>query len=100
MFAHTQSLNSIMKKILLFWLPVLFLGSAALGQVQKGHADSALMPVLSPHYQDELTFDKSTNHDLWNSQHGFHASFGSEDALYFRAEAPELKETYFWLGAD
>src|SRR6185312_8869100 len=67
-------------------------------QVQKGQVDSALLPRLSPHYQDEFTYDKSTNPALWNSQQGVHVSFGSEDELYFRTEAPQLKESSTWSG--
>ncbi|WP_426671880.1 glycoside hydrolase domain-containing protein [Mucilaginibacter sp. McL0603] len=87
-----------MKKILLFLLSVLLPVAASLAQSIKGQVDSALMPVLNPHYQDEFTFDKPVNPALWNLQHGFHVSFGSEDALYFRVEAPQLKETYSWTG--
>jgi hypothetical protein len=53
-------------------------------------------PGLSPHYQAEYTLDKSTNPALWNSQNGLHAVFGSTDDLYFRTEAPQLKENLSW----
>jgi len=88
-----------MKKILLLLLSALLFESGALAQKQKGQVDSALMPVLSPHYQDEFTLDKPTNPAAWSSQQGFHVSFGSEDALYFRAEAPQLNEIYSWTGS-
>lgn len=79
-------------------LPALFLGGSALAQLQKGQVDSALMPRLSQHYLDEFTFDKPSEPARWNSEHGFHISFGSEDELYFRAEVPQLKETKSWTG--
>ncbi len=87
-----------MKKVLLFVLSSLFFVANVLAQVYKGQIDSSLMPVLHYHYQDELTFDKSTNPAAWNSQQGPHASFGSEDELYYRTEVPKLKEAYSWDG--
>jgi len=88
-----------MRKTTLIFLSMqlLFAGLAS-AQVYKGQIDSSLMPVLSPHYQDEFTFDKSTNQAQWNSQKGLHVGFGSTDALYFRTEVPEVKETLSWSG--
>ncbi|MBS1531238.1 MAG: DUF4091 domain-containing protein [Bacteroidetes bacterium] len=60
--------------------------------------DSALMPALSPHYQDEFTFDKPVNPALWNSVQAAHVSFGSENDLYFRTEVPPLQESSSWTG--
>src|SRR6185312_7911155 len=72
----------------------------ASAQVYQGQIDSSLLPLLSPHYQAEYTFDKSTHETRWNSQKGFHAGFGSTDALYFRTEVPELqKESQIWYAA-
>lgn len=87
-----------MKKVLLLILFALFWESFALAQRHKGEVDSSQMPVLNPHYQDEFTFDKPTNPTAWNSQQGMHVSFGSTDELYFRTEAPQIKETYSWNG--
>jgi hypothetical protein len=87
-----------MKKIILFLLPALVSGSFAWAQAQKGQVDSALLPVLSPHYQDEFTLDKPTDPAAWNTQQGFHAGFGSENDLYFRTEAPQLKGSNSWWG--
>ncbi|HEX3384082.1 MAG TPA: hypothetical protein VHS53_02780, partial [Mucilaginibacter sp.] len=70
----------------------------AFAQEQRGRVDSASLPVLSQHYQDEFTLDKPTDPAAWNSQQGFHASFSSEDDLYFRTEVPQLKETSSWSG--
>ncbi|HWD89349.1 MAG TPA: glycoside hydrolase domain-containing protein [Mucilaginibacter sp.] len=85
-----------MKRFLLLLLPALFCMQAAFAQEQRGRVDSASLPVLSPHYQDEFTLDKPTDPAAWNSQQGFRASFGSEDELYFRTEVPQLKETSSW----
>ena len=87
-----------MKRVLLLLFQALFFISGAFAQTYKGQVDSSLMPVLNYHYQDELTFDKSTNPAAWNSQQGPHVSFGSEDELYFRTEAPQLKEAHSWEG--
>lgn len=87
------------KAILIILLMQLLFSGVALAQVYQGQVDSSLMPKLSPHYQDEYTFDQSTNPALWNSQKGLHVGFGSTDALYFRAEVPDMKkETLSWSG--
>jgi len=87
-----------MRKLLFITLSIQFIAGAALAQVYKGQVDSTLLPGLSPHYQDEFTFDKCTNPALWNSQKGLHVGFGSTDALYFRTEVPEMKEELSWSG--
>ena len=81
-----------MRKLLFITLSIQLIAGAVLAQVYKGQVDSTLLPGLSPHYQDEFTFDKCTNPTLWNSQKGLHVGFGSTDALYFRTEVPEMKE--------
>ncbi|HWZ16435.1 MAG TPA: glycoside hydrolase domain-containing protein [Mucilaginibacter sp.] len=79
-------------------MQLLFTG-VALAQVYQGQIDASLMPSLSPHYQAEYTFDRSTNPARWNSQKGMHAGFGSSDALYFRTEVPDVqKEAQSWSG--
>ena len=88
----------MIKNLLFLILFILFLGNHAFTQEPKGRVDSALMQVLTPHYQEEFTFDKSTDPALWNSEQGFHISFGSENDLYFRAEVPQLKEASSWAG--
>ena len=83
--------------MIILLMQLLFAG-VALAQVYQGQIDSSLMPALSPHYQAEYTLDKSTNPARWNSQKGLHISFGSSDALYFRTEVPDVKETLSWSG--
>jgi hypothetical protein len=85
------------KAISIILLMQLLFSGVVLAQVYQGQVDSSLMPKLSPHYQDEYTFDKSTNPARWNSQKGLHVGFGSTDALYFRTEVPDMKkETLSW----
>jgi hypothetical protein len=72
---------------------------ASFAQVYPGQIDSSLMPKLSPHYQEEFTFDKPTNPAAWNGEKGMHVSFGSADALYFRTEVPDVKEEHTWSGS-
>src|SRR3569623_99698 len=86
----------MMKKVILVVLVQLLIAGAVFGQVYQGQIDSSLMPRLSPHYQAEYTFDKSTNPGLWKTQNGLHASFGSEDALYFRTEVPAVQSDLPW----
>jgi hypothetical protein len=81
-----------MRKAILLILAAQLSAALAMAQVYKGQIDSTLLPALSPHYQAEYTFDRSTNPALWKSQKGFHVSFGSTDELYFRAEAPGIKK--------
>ena len=86
------------RPILIVLLMQLFAGFS-LAQGYQGQIDSSLMPVLSPHYQAEYTFDKSTNPARWKSEKGFYVSFGSTDALYFRTDVPDVKkETVSWSG--
>lgn len=87
-----------MKKHLLIVLSVQFIAGTALAQVYKGQVDSALLPKLSPHYQEELAIDKCTDPAKWRAQKGLHVAFGSADALYFRTEAPDIKEERSWQG--
>ncbi|HLI93621.1 MAG TPA: hypothetical protein VKU83_08430, partial [Puia sp.] len=76
----------------------LLLMSAASGQTYQGQVDSALLPVLNYHYQDEFTLDKPTNRSAWDSQQGPHVSFGPTNDRYFRTEVPKLTETTTWEG--
>ncbi|HVW12779.1 MAG TPA: glycoside hydrolase domain-containing protein [Mucilaginibacter sp.] len=87
-----------MRNILFLVLLIAFSGESVSAQDVRGRVDSALLPVLSPHYQDEFTFDKSTNPALWNTQQGVHVSFGSENDLYFRTEVPQSGDTFSWTG--
>lgn len=58
------------------------------------------MPALSHHYQQEYTFDATTNPEAWRAQKpGLHVSFGSTDALYLRSEVPELDKASTSLSA-
>lgn len=89
-----------MRKALLTILFIQLIARAAWAQVYQGEIDSSRMPALSPHYQAEYTFDKSTDPARWNSEKGFHVSFGSTDALYFRADVPNIpKEQHSWHGS-
>ncbi|MGN6638715.1 MAG: glycoside hydrolase domain-containing protein, partial [Mucilaginibacter sp.] len=87
-----------MKKALIIMALQLVAG-ASFAQVYPGQIDSSLMPKLSPHYQEEFTFDKPTNPAAWNGEKGMHVSFGSADALYFRTEVPDVKEEHTWSGS-
>jgi hypothetical protein len=76
-----------------------FFSVFAIAQSREGQVDSAMMPKLSYHYQNEYTFDKSIKPARWNSESGLHVGFGSTDQLYFRAEVPELKkDSKAWKG--
>ena len=85
-----------MKKVILIVLVQLLFAGVVFGQAYQGQIDSSLMPVLSPHYKAEYTLDKSTKPELWKTQGGLHVSFGSEDALYFRAEVPAVQPDLSW----
>jgi hypothetical protein len=79
------------KAIFIFCLFNLFLRIAS-AQVPKGQIDSTQIPVLKSHYQDEFTFDVSTDPGKWATQKkGLNVSFGSSDALYFRTEVPGIE---------
>ncbi len=55
--------------------------------------DSAKIPQPSFHYQQEYTFDVSSNPAAWNRvSSGLHAAFVSTDDAYFRTEAPTVNE--------
>ncbi|HKO81117.1 MAG TPA: hypothetical protein VJU78_12015, partial [Chitinophagaceae bacterium] len=68
------------------------------GQPYQGQLDLSKLPVPSQHYQQEYTFDSSSNPDAWRAQkEGLHISFATTDELYFRTEVPVLeKETTSW----
>ena len=86
----------MMRKVILIVLVQLLFTGVVFSQVYQGQIDSSLMPALSPHYRAEYTFDKPTKPELWKTQGGLHVSFGSEDALYFRAEVPEVQPDLTW----
>lgn len=86
-----------MKKALII-IALQLIAGASFAQVYPGQIDSSMLPKLSPHYQEEFTFDKPTNPAAWNAEKGMHVSFGSTDALYFRAEVPDVKEEHTWYG--
>ncbi|HEV2353521.1 MAG TPA: glycoside hydrolase domain-containing protein, partial [Puia sp.] len=88
-----------MRARLLFCCGLLIFFSAASGQVYEGQVDSALLPVLNYHYQDEFTLDNSTDPGAWRNQHGPHVGFGSTNERYFRTEAPQLNENATWQSA-
>lgn len=62
-------------------------------QSHRGQFSEAKAPALSPHYEQEYTFDQPTDSARWlNEKPGLHAAFGSADKLYFRTEVPELEQ--------
>ncbi|MDB5223875.1 MAG: hypothetical protein JWN83_2542 [Chitinophagaceae bacterium] len=63
------------------------------GQPYKGQLEFAKVPVPSPHYQQEYTFDTTLNLAAWLVQKkGLHVSFASTDESYFRSEVPGLEK--------
>lgn len=86
----------MMRKVVLIVLAQLLFTGVVFSQVYQGQIDSSLMPRLSAHYRAEYTFDKPTKPEAWKTQSGLHVSFGSEDALYFRAEVPAVETENSW----
>jgi hypothetical protein len=81
-----------MKKTLTVLLFV-FSSVIAFSQGYKGQFSQSMAPVLSPHYQEEYTFDKPSDPAKWTTEKpGLHASFGSADKLYFRTEVPDMQQ--------
>jgi len=72
-------------------LVLIFLHGASFSQ--KGIFSLSKAPTLSPHYQEEYTFDQPTDPSRWNNEKsGAHVSFGSADKLYFRTEVPDIPQ--------
>ncbi|HZY82712.1 MAG TPA: glycoside hydrolase domain-containing protein [Cyclobacteriaceae bacterium] len=72
-------------------LVLIFLSGTAFSQ--KGIFNASKAPALSPHYQEEYTFDQPTDPARWNNEKpGVHVSFGSPDKLYFRTEVPDIQQ--------
>jgi len=65
-------------------------------QDQLGLIDSALIPKPNFHYQQEYTFDKSTDPFKWYDQKDLHVSFASTDEAYFRTEVPAISPSQNW----
>src|SRR5687768_5652304 len=88
-----------MKKLLVTFRLLTFFASTV-AQPYKGEVEFSKIPVPSPHYIEEYTFDTTVNPGAWKNQaKGMHVSFGSTDELYFRSEVPELEsETVSWKG--
>jgi hypothetical protein len=78
---------------------LLTLTRPASSQRYGGQIDSSHLPVPSPHYQEEFTYDKPSNPAAWKTQQGPHFSFGSTDELYLRTEVPAVKSTWSWTGS-
>jgi len=77
--------------------------TAAQAQVYPGRIDSALLPAMYAHYQEEYTLDKPTDPAAWRGQDGPHVVVGSTDERYFRTEVPRVKggdrwEAWGWKG--
>lgn len=71
--------------------------SASAFAQHKGQMDAARLPVLSPHYQPEYTFDEPTAPAAWKAlRGGLHAAFGSTEQAYFRTEVPSQNITATW----
>lgn len=91
-----------MKKTIAFFFLKFLCVSAVFSQFYKGQIDSAKLPMIGPsHYIPEYTLDVSSDESAWTKQtHGLHVAFGSEDALYFRIEVPQIKnEQASWNAA-
>ena len=68
-------------------------------QTQKGEIDITKISAPNEHYQDEYTFDNSTEPARWlNVKNGLQVSFASTDQAYFRTEVPDVKQTTTWQG--
>lgn len=76
------------------------LSTVTLAQSTLGRIDPQHTPVLHPHLDLELTFDKPTDPGRWDRESpGLHAGFGSTDEIYFRSEVPALGENVsLWTG--
>jgi hypothetical protein len=65
-------------------------------QTYKGEVDVTKVPMPSGHYQDEYTFDSTTDTAAWIMQKkGMHVSFVSTDESWFRSEVPQLEKENF-----
>lgn len=63
-------------------------------QVFKGQFPGSKAPLLSPHHQEEYTFDEPTDAARWSKeQPGMHVAFASADKLYFRTEVPDAQKS-------
>ena len=93
LFLQFASKKYIMKRTIAFLSVNFLLSCIAFSQSFKGQIDSALLPkISSSHYISEYTLDAPVNAAAWSNQPGgIHAAFGSENALYFRTEVPEIK---------
>jgi hypothetical protein len=86
-----------MKRIALIFC-LIFCVQIGFSQLQRAQIDPSRIPALNQHYQDEYTFDVSTNPGLWSKQKpGLNISFATTDELYMRTEAPQLQgEKHLW----
>src|SRR5712675_2240307 len=79
---------------------LLFFRTAAFAQGWPGKVDTSLLPLQYAHYMPEYAWDVPVNQQAWAEQTGgLHVSFVSTDRAWFRAEAPQLKETDTWKAA-
>lgn len=87
------------KSVFIFFFCILLAGTAFC-QPYKGQFSQSKAPVLSPHFQDEYTFDEPLDPARWTKEKpGMHVSYGSADKLYFRTEVPDLaQEKLSWEG--
>jgi hypothetical protein len=87
-----------MKRIAWIFYFIFCVQQMGFSQLQKAQIDPSGIPPLNQHYQDEYTFDVSTNPELWSKQKpGLTVSFATTDELYLRTEVPQLQsEKHAW----
>ena len=86
-----------MKKWLFAAVLLQFISKPVFSQFQYGRIDSALLPTLKMHYQEEFTFDSPVDPARWqNEKPGLHAAFGSTEQVYYRSEVPLKMEPGTW----
>jgi hypothetical protein len=83
---------SMMKKAIIFLTINLLLANIAFSQPYKGQIDSTLLPNRFLALPTRIDIDVPVNANAWtNEKPGMHVAFGSEDELYFRIEASQIK---------
>ena len=83
----------------------MMLSGVTSAQSVQGRLQAPAIPVPVQHYQNEYTFDISSDPEKWNHEtKGLNVSFATTDALYFRSDVPALDkkaaswETTAWKG--
>src|SRR5215831_3809183 len=63
----------------------------------SGQLDSARLPLVLPHFQDEYSYVSTANPDEWKKlSAGLHVSFATTDEAYFSNEVPRLNVNMAW----